>query len=113
MMRFSINTLGCKVNLCESDDMSRELAGLGFEMVSFDDDPDFCIINTCTVTAESDRKARQLIRRIKNKNSRAKIIVTGCFTRNNNKFLAGAGIDYIINNDRKDSIPGRGRCGAP
>jgi len=105
MIRFSINTLGCKVNLCESDDISREMAGLGFEAVSYSDNPDFCIINTCTVTAESDRKARQLIRRIKNKNSRAKIIVTGCFTVNNSEFLEGLGIDHIINNVRKDSIP--------
>ena len=105
MIRFSINTLGCKVNLCESDDISRELAGLGFEITSFSDDPDFSIINTCTVTAESDRKVRQLIRRIKNANGRAKIIVTGCFTGSNEKFLEEAGIDHIINNDRKDSIP--------
>ena len=105
MIRFSINTLGCKVNLCESDDISRELAGFGFEMVSFSDDPDFCIINTCTVTAESDRKARQLIRRIKSANSRSRIIVTGCFTGNNMEFLEGSGIDHIINNDGKDSIP--------
>ena len=89
MIRFSINTLGCKVNLCESDDISSELAGFGFEMVSFSDNPDFCIINTCTVTAESDRKARQLIRRIKNANSRSKIIVTGCFTGNNREFFGG------------------------
>ena len=105
MIRFSINTLGCKVNLCESDDISRELTGLGFEMAGFSDYPDFSIINTCTVTAESDRKARQLIRRIKNANKRAKIIVTGCFTASNEKFLEEAGIDHIINNDRKDSIP--------
>ncbi|MFC2145605.1 tRNA (N(6)-L-threonylcarbamoyladenosine(37)-C(2))-methylthiotransferase MtaB, partial [Actinomycetota bacterium] len=105
MIRFSINTLGCKVNLCESDDISRELAGSGFEMVSFSDDPDFCIINTCTVTTESDRKARQLIRRIKNENKRAKIIVTGCFTGSNRGFLEDSGIDHIINNDDKDSIP--------
>lgn len=105
MIKFSINTLGCKVNLCESDDISRELAGLGFEMASFSDDPDFCIINTCTVTAESDRKTRQLIRRIKNANKRAKIIVTGCFTGSNGKFLEETGIDHIINNESKDSIP--------
>ncbi|MBA7561848.1 Threonylcarbamoyladenosine tRNA methylthiotransferase MtaB [subsurface metagenome] len=107
MIRFSINTLGCKVNLCESDDIAAELAGLGFEMASFSDDPDFSIINTCTVTAESDRKVRQLIRRIKNANGRAKIIVTGCFTgsNDNEKFLEETGIDHIINNDRKDSIP--------
>lgn len=105
MIRFSINTLGCKVNLCESDDISKELAGLGFEMVSFNGDPDYCIINTCTVTAESDRKVRQLIRRIKNKNSRAKIIVTGCFTGNNREFLKCSGIDHIIDNNRKGHIP--------
>ncbi len=105
MTRFSINTLGCKVNLCESDDIAGELAEIGFEKVNFSDGPDLCIINTCTVTAESDRKARQLIRRIKNKNNRAKIIVTGCFTGNNSEFLEDCGIDHIINNDRKDSIP--------
>jgi len=105
MIRFSINTLGCKVNLCESDDISKELAGFGFERVDFSEDPDYCIINTCTVTAESDRKTRQLIRRIKNNNTRAKIIVTGCFTGSNSDFLENSGVDHIVNNDRKDNIP--------
>ena len=44
--------------------------GYGFESVNYSDDPDYCIINTCTVTAESDRKARQLIRRIKKVNTK-------------------------------------------
>ena len=72
-MRFSINTLGCKVNLCESDEISGLLSDSGFQQVDYNSgDPHLCIINTCTVTSESDRKVRQLVRKIKKDKQRSK-----------------------------------------
>ncbi len=104
-MRFSINTLGCKVNLCESDEISNELIMLGFQRVDYrNGDPHICIINTCTVTAESDRKVRQLARRMRNTNKEAKIIVTGCFVKHNRKFLEDNKVDLILDNDKKKDI---------
>ena len=104
-MKFSIKTLGCKVNLCESDEISRELIGYGFQRVDHKNgDSDICIINTCTVTSESDRKTRQSIRRIKNTNKEAKIIVMGCFVENNRKFLENSKIDILVDNDEKNDL---------
>ena len=85
-MKFSIETLGCKVNQSESDFIAKKLMEKGIEPVSWKEHPDICIINTCTVTSQSDRKARQLIRRIKLKNRSSKIIVTGCFIVYNKNF---------------------------
>jgi len=104
-MRFSINTLGCKVNLCESDEISNRLIMLGFQRVDYrNGDPHICIINTCTVTAESDRKVRQLTRRMRNTNKEAKIIVTGCFVKQNRKFLEDNKVDLMLDNDKKKDI---------
>lgn len=104
-MKFSIDTLGCKVNLSESDFIVKELRKKGMEHVPYCENPDFCIINTCTVTSQSDRKARQMIRRIKSQNKNSKIIVTGCFVVFNKGFLKENGIDYVIENSGKYKIP--------
>ena len=73
-----IYTLGCKVNQYESEAIAEGLASRGFSVVPFSEVCDAYIINTCTVTAESDRKARQLIRRAIKNNPTAYILVTGC-----------------------------------
>lgn len=103
-MRFSIDTLGCKVNQSESDFIARNLIKKGMEPVRWQDSPDFCIINTCTVTSQSDRKTRQLIRRIKLRNNSSKIIVTGCFIAYNREFLNNCGADFIVENKNKHKI---------
>lgn len=105
-MKFSMDTLGCKVNLSESDYIVKELRKKGMDHVSYRENPDFCIINTCTVTSQSDRKTRQLIRRIKSRNKNSKIIVTGCFVVFNKGFLKENVIDYVIENSGKYKIPG-------
>jgi threonylcarbamoyladenosine tRNA methylthiotransferase MtaB len=103
-MKFSIDTLGCKVNHSESDFIARELLKRRLEPVSWRDRPDFCIINTCTVTSQSDRKTRQLIRKIKTKNKSSMIIVTGCFNVYNREFLDSQKVDLIISNKDKNRI---------
>jgi len=104
-MRFSINTLGCRVNLCESDEISSELAGFGFQKVDYrEGKPHLCIINTCTITSETDRKVRQLLRRIRKANREAKLVVTGCFVKPNRSFLESSKVDLIIDNEKKDDI---------
>ena len=78
-----ILTLGCKVNQYESAAIAEELAGCGFSILSSDEKCDFYIINTCTVTAEADRKSRQMIRRMVRSNPQAHVIVTGCYAQLN------------------------------
>ena len=72
----SFCTLGCRVNQYESSAMSAALEEDGFTVVPFGDPCDVCIVNTCTVTSESDRKSRQMIRRAA-KYSSGNVIVCG------------------------------------
>jgi threonylcarbamoyladenosine tRNA methylthiotransferase MtaB len=102
--RFTIVTFGCKTNQSESDKMIMELLSCGFIMAEYNENPDFVIINTCTVTSISDKKARQFIRKMKLLNPAAKIIVTGCFVDLNSKFLKENEILHIFPNDKKDEI---------
>ena len=77
-MRVAFYTLGCKVNQYETELMRENLINNGYEICSADDVPDIFIINSCTVTAESDRKTRQCVRRQRNKHPEAIIVLTGC-----------------------------------
>ena len=103
-VKFSTATFGCKTNQSESDKITAELLSYGLNLVEYSEAPDFIIINTCTVTSISDKKARQFIRKVKIKSPAAKIIVTGCFVDLNSKFLNENGIIHIFNNDKKDEI---------
>ena len=97
-----IYTLGCKVNQYESEAIAEGLISRGFEVVPFTQNCDAYIINTCTVTAESDRKARQLIRRAIKNNPLAYVLVTGCMAEVfSDKLAKIEGIDYICGNGRK------------
>ena len=79
---FSLCTLGCKVNQYESQAIAEDFERLGFSLCSFDEKCDVYVINTCTVTAESDRKSRQMIRRaVKVGGKNAIVIVAGCFSQ--------------------------------
>ena len=64
-MKFNIVTFGCKVNYYESESMNQMMLESGYELSESFTDSDIVIINSCTVTAESDRKIRQLINKVK------------------------------------------------
>ena len=100
-----IYTLGCKVNQYESEAISEELVSRGIGIAPASELCDIYIINTCTVTAESDRKACQFIRRAIQKNPNAYILVTGCLAQVNASRIADiAGVDYICGNTDKLSV---------
>ena len=75
-MRIAIYTLGCKVNQYETQAMEQELTARGHKLVDFEQPADAYIINTCSVTAISDKKSRQMIRRARKLNPDA--IVAAC-----------------------------------
>ncbi|MBQ9704334.1 MAG: tRNA (N(6)-L-threonylcarbamoyladenosine(37)-C(2))-methylthiotransferase MtaB, partial [Clostridia bacterium] len=105
MAKIGILTLGCRVNQYESDAIMQELSKMGMEISDADEICDAYIINTCTVTAESDRKSRQLIRRCIKKNPSALIIVTGCFSQvNPEAALSIEGVDFVCGNNAKSVI---------
>ncbi|MBQ5738855.1 MAG: radical SAM protein, partial [Oscillospiraceae bacterium] len=80
-MQIAIYTLGCKVNQYETAAMERELTARGHELVDFTERADAYIINTCSVTAVSDKKSRQMIRRAQKTNPDAIIGVCGCYAQ--------------------------------
>lgn len=97
-----IYTLGCKVNQYESEAIAEVLEQNGIEVISPSSVCDAYVINTCTVTAESDRKARQFIRRAISKNPSAFIVVTGCFSQTSpQKVAAIEGVNAIVGNAEK------------
>lgn len=107
MKRYTVGilTLGCKVNQYESEAISEALESRGFEIRSSSEKCDAYVINTCTVTAESDRKARQMIRRVMSKDQNAYILVTGCYSQISPDEVASIrGVDYICGNSNKMSI---------
>lgn len=103
-MKASIVTLGCRVNQYESDAIGETLAACGFEMAEFGEKCDVVIVNTCTVTAESDRKSRQLARKAKKINPNAKVILTGCFAQVSYEEAKKTGADCVIGNGEKDRL---------
>lgn len=104
-MKACIYTLGCRVNQYESDAIMQELKRYGAEICSYADSCDICIINTCSVTAESDRKSKQIIRRLVNKNPHAVVIVTGCFSQiNPESAMKIDGVSLVCGNNDKSII---------
>ena len=100
-----IYTLGCKVNQYESEAIAESFAARGFLVTSPQAPCDVCVINTCTVTAESDRKARQFIRRAISRNPNAVIAVTGCLAQTEPHSIAAiSGVHDICGNDNKLSV---------
>lgn len=105
MPTIGIKTLGCKVNQYETEQIIDGLLESGFSLVQTDEPVDIFVINSCTVTRESDKKSRQAIRRAIRNNPESFIIVTGCYTeKDSGEVLAIPGVDLIIKNREKDSI---------
>ena len=94
-MRVAIYTLGCKVNQYETQAMEQELTRRGHEIVPFDGAADAYIVNTCSVTAVSDKKSRQMIRRCRKLNEHAVVAACGCYVQTHSDEAAGLGLDLI------------------
>ena len=94
-MRFCTATLGCKVNQYETQAMEGILISRGHSRSAAGDGNDVCIINTCAVTAESVRKSRQAVRRMKKLEPNALIAVCGCFSQLDAESVAALGVDIV------------------
>ena len=94
-MRIAIYTLGCKVNQYETQAMGQELLRRGHTLVPFEDAADGYIVNTCSVTAVSDKKSRQMIRRCKKLNPAAVVAACGCYVQTHPDEAASLDIDLI------------------
>ena len=105
MKKVAFYTLGCKVNQYETNAMIEKFLNKEYKIVDFEEVADIYVINTCTVTNMSDRKSRQIIRRVKQLNSNAILVVTGCYAQVASEELEKIEeIDLIIGNTEKVEI---------
>lgn len=94
-MKVAIYTLGCKVNQYETQAMERELVRRGHTLTDFDGVADAYIVNTCSVTAVSDKKSRQMIRRCRKQNPEAVVAACGCYVQTHAEEAAKLDMDLI------------------
>lgn len=80
-IRIAFITLGCKLNYAETSSYERELVKEGLEAVPWSKGADVFLVNTCTVTEHSDKKSRNIIRKLHRQNPEALIFVTGCYAQ--------------------------------
>ena len=105
MRKVAFYTLGCKVNQYETNAMTEKFIKHNYKIVDFEDVADIYVVNTCTVTNMSDRKSRQIIRRVKQINPESILVVTGCYAQVAAKELEKIEeIDLIIGNTEKKDI---------
>lgn len=100
-MKIGICSLGCKVNIYEAEFVANILKENNYEIVDFEDKADIYIINTCSVTNESDKKSRKMINRARKNNKDAIIIVMGCYSQLNADKIDA---DIILGNKDKSNI---------
>lgn len=105
MRKAALHNLGCKVNSYETEAMTQLLKKAGYEIVSFQDQADVYIINTCSVTNMADRKSRQMLHKAKKQNPNAVVVATGCYVQTaTEKVSQDLSIDLVVGNNRKKDI---------
>ena len=103
-MKFACYTLGCKVNQYETQAMEQLLVQSGHTLGSFDEICDGYIINTCTVTAVSDKKSRNAIRRVRKLNPAAAVGVCGCYAQSSPDEIRKLDVDVLIGTDGREAF---------
>ncbi|HIT22148.1 MAG TPA: tRNA (N(6)-L-threonylcarbamoyladenosine(37)-C(2))-methylthiotransferase MtaB [Candidatus Scybalousia intestinigallinarum] len=102
-MKVGIYTLGCKVNTYESEYIASLFREAGYKIADFEDTCDVYVINTCTVTNQSDVKSRKMIHQVVRRNPSACIVAMGCFIEAN-KDISLEGVDIILGNKDKSKV---------
>jgi threonylcarbamoyladenosine tRNA methylthiotransferase MtaB len=105
MKKIAFKTLGCRLNQYETDALASRFHKGSYQIVNYNDPADIYIVNTCTVTNQSDQKSRQTIHQAVKANPDGLMLVTGCMATNHKQsLLETPGIDYVVDNDHKTSI---------
>jgi threonylcarbamoyladenosine tRNA methylthiotransferase MtaB len=103
--KIAFKTLGCRLNQFETDSLASEFHHAGYRLVDFEDKADVYVINTCTVTNQSDKKSRNLISQASHKPGDALVVVTGCMVNSQKEALENRDAStYFVENNRKSSI---------
>lgn len=101
----SFHTLGCKLNFAETSEIEKILEKRGILKATGEEVPDFCIVNTCSVTSVADKKAKNLIRGLARKYPEAAIIVTGCYAQlKPDEVKSLPGVRLVLGTDEKLKI---------
>lgn len=105
MKKVSFKTLGCRLNQYETDALVTRFHQAGYQVVDYATPADITVINTCTVTSQSDQKSRNTINHAARKNPSGLVVVTGCMANNHKAQLeASDKITYVVDNERKSQI---------
>ena len=103
--RVKLETLGCKLNFSETATMQSLLAEHGILPVGPGEEPDVCVVTTCSVTALADSKCRQHIRHLIRQHPDALMVVTGCYAQLKGKEIAAIdGVDIVLGSEHKAEI---------
>ncbi len=103
--KIAFKTLGCRLNLFETDALISEFSKIDYQIVDFSDDADVYVVNTCTVTNQSDHKSKQVINQMKRLHPDSLKIVTGCMATHYKEQLEKSGkVDFVVDNDHKAAI---------
>jgi threonylcarbamoyladenosine tRNA methylthiotransferase MtaB len=103
--KIAFKTLGCRLNLFETDALVSEFTKMNYEVVDFGEKADVYVVNTCTVTNQSDHKSKQVMNQMKRLHPASLKIVTGCMATNYKEQLEQSDkVDYVVDNDHKTAI---------
>jgi threonylcarbamoyladenosine tRNA methylthiotransferase MtaB len=103
--KVAFKTLGCRLNQSESDSLLTDFYKADYKIVDFNDKADIYIINTCTVTSQSDHKSKNYINQACRREDSPIVIVTGCMANHQREYLEKRDdITYIVENKTKSSI---------
>lgn len=103
--RAALHNLGCKVNAYETDAMQQMLEEAGYDIVSFSEEADVYIINTCSVTNMADRKSRQMIHRARKLNPKAAVVAAGCYVQTSTQqVIDDLAVDIVVGNNQKNQL---------
>ncbi len=101
----ALDSLGCKLNQAEMQQLARQLTAAGYRLVAPTDKADIYILNTCTVTHIADRKSRHMLRMARRRNPNARLVAIGCYAQRSPQELAQIeGVELVIGNDRKMNL---------
>lgn len=105
MPKAAFHTLGCKLNQYETEAIREQFELNGYEVVPFSSRADVYVVNTCTVTAKSDRSSRQAVYQAIRRAPHARVVATGCSVQTSPEAFAGIeGLDLILGNENKGRI---------
>jgi len=100
----AFSTLGCKLNLYETDALATRFREGGYRVVDFAEMADVYVVNSCTVTNRADRKSRNLFNRARRRSARPLVVMTGCFVDSHRDEIESEGSTLVVPNLQKNAI---------